>query len=481
MTTANSNETTWLGISELQHEIGQGTLSASAVVDSFLSRIERLDPTLQAYSVLWPERARARARELDEASTGGEPLGALHGIPIALKDLCDVAGEPTRAGTTALGSVPATENSEVVDRLEAAGAIILGKTKMTEGAFVTHHESVEPPVNPWNKDRWTGISSSGSGVCVSGGLATAALGTDTGGSIRYPSAACGLTGLKPTHGRVSLRGVFPLADSLDHIGPMAHSADDASRLFSALCGHDPKDPWSLAHNPSVATASALVPSMRGLQIGFDVGYCEDGVDPEITRAVRDALDVFRGLGAEVVEFALPSLDEVMSAWVFLGSAEIATSHAETYASKKEEYGAALAETIEAGLSVSGRDVAQAWKTRLAFSRRLEGCFVGDSATCPAGAPEGLDAIIAPVIPGRFPANTNLSDVASMPEVALAMRFTSPFNLSGSPSLTLPCGFDVDGAPIGMQLVGAHRDESRLLAFGSSFQSATEYHHRHPDL
>jgi amidase len=477
----NTDETTWLGISELQRKIGKGTLSASAVVDSFLSRIERLDPTLQAYSVLWPERARTRASQLDEAQTAGEPVGALHGVPVAIKDLCDVAGEPTRAGTTALGAVPATENSEVVDRLEAAGAIILGKTKMTEGAFVTHHESVEPPVNPWNADRWTGISSSGSGVCVSGGLATAALGTDTGGSIRYPSAACGLTGLKPTHGRVSLRGVFPLADSLDHIGPMAHSTDDAARLFSVLCATDPRDPWSLAHNPSAATESALVPNVRGIRIGFDIGYCEDGVDPEITRAVRDALDVYRGMGAEIVEFALPSMDEVLAAWVFLGSAEIATAHAETYPNKKEEYGAALAETIETGLSVSGREVARAWKTRLAFSRRLEGCFEGGSETCPADAPEGLDAIIAPVIPGRFPANTNLSDAASMPEVAIAMRFTSPFNLSGSPSLTLPCGFDVDAAPIGMQLVGAHRDESRLLALGSSFQSTTDYHRRHPDL
>jgi amidase len=477
----NADEIAWLGIDELQTQIGKQQLTSAEVTEAFLSRIERLDPSLQAYSALWPERARASAARLDAAQKAGELLGALHGVTVAVKDLCDVAGEPTRAGTTALGDVPAAENAEVVDRLEAAGAVVLGKVKMTEGAFVTHHESVIPPVNPWNPDRWTGISSSGSGVSVAGGLCSVALGTDTGGSIRYPSAACGLTGLKPTHGRVSLRGVFPLADSLDHIGPMTRSVSDTARVFSVLCGHDPRDPWSLAHNPSAATQSALLPSIRGTKIGFDARYCEEGVAPEITRTVREVLDVLRGLGAEIVEFSLPRFDEAIGAWVFLGSSEIATSHAETYPSKKEEYGADLAASIEMGRKVTGREVAHAWKTRLAFARRLEGCFEAGGDTCPAAAPGGLDAIIAPVIPGLFEANTNLSDVARNPATAIAVRYTSPFNLSGSPSLTLPGGFDADGAPIGFQLVGAHRAESKLLALGAAYQAATDWHARHPVL
>ena len=389
-------EIAWLGIDELQTEIRRGTLSSVDVADAFLARIEELDPSLQAYSAVWPERARATAAGLDAAQKTGEPLGVLHGVAVALKDLCDVAGEPTRAGTTALGNRPAQENAEVVDRLEAAGAIILGKVKMTEGAFVSHHETVVPPVNPWNADRWTGISSSGSGVSVAGGLCTVALGTDTGGSIRYPSAACGLTGLKPTHGRVSLRGVYPLADSLDHIGPMTRSASDTARVFSVLCGYDPRDPWSLAHNPRVATSSALQPSMRGAKIGFDASYCETGVDPLISQALRNVLDTLHELGAEIVEFDLPPIADALAAWGSLAASEIATSHAETYAKKKAEYGVELATSIEAGQKATGQDVAHAWKMRLAFSRRLEGCFQAGAASRPGRGclRQGFAALVA---------------------------------------------------------------------------------------
>jgi amidase len=476
-----ADEMTWLGIDELHQQIGEGALSAREVTDHSLARIERLEPDLKAFSVRFTDRARETALRLDAAQAAGEPLGVLHGVPFAVKDLCDIAGEPTRAGTTALGDVPASENAEVVDRLEAAGAVILGKVKMTEGAFVSHHESVSPPVNPWNANRWTGISSSGSGVSVSAGLCTAALGTDTGGSIRYPSAACGLTGLKPTHGRVSLRGVYPLADSLDHIGPMGRSVADVRKIFAVLCGHDPRDPWSLADNPPVGAPNAPVASVRGLKIGFDPGYSEDGVDSQIQDAVRAALDVYRALGAEIVEFKFPSLDEVLGAWVFLGSAEIATAHDATYPSKKAQYGQGLAETIETGRNVSGRDVAHAWKTRAAFSRRLAGCFAAGGDTAPAAAPGGLDAIIAPVIPGLFPKDTNMGDVETYPGGAIAMRFTSPFNLTGSPSLTMPCGFDDEGAPIGFQVVGPHLDESKLLELGAAYQGATDYHAKRPNL
>ena len=228
-------------------------------------------------------------------------------------------------------------------------------------------------------------------------------------------------------------------------------------------------------------ASALLPSVRGTKIGFDARYCEDGVDAEICQAVRRVFEVLSDLGAEIIEFDLPSIDEVLAAWVFLGSAEIANAHADTYPSKKDQYGAALAETIETGLNVSGREVAHAWKTRIGFTRRLEGCFFAGGATCPADAPAGLDAIIAPVIPGLFAANVNLADVAATPGAATAMRFTSPFNLSGSPSLTMPGGFDSEGAPIGFQLVGAHLAESKLLALGSAFQAATDWHSSHPSL
>jgi amidase len=459
----------WLGVDGLHREIEKGSLSVSEIVETFLGRIERLDPELQAFSVLWPDRARATAARLDAQRVAGEPLGALHGVPIGLKDLCDVAGEPTRAGTTALGDMPAEANSEVVDRLEAAGAVILGKLKMTEGAFISHHPSVTPPKNPWNADRWTGISSSGSGVAVAAGLCTAALGTDTGGSIRFPSAACGLSGLKPTHGRVSLRGIFRLAESLDHIGPMARTVEDATRLFSVLCGFDPRDPWSLASNPIVATSSALVPRVHGTRIGVDRRYAEEGVHPEVVAAFREVLAVFARLGAEIVEVELPPTDQVMGAWLSVMAVEVAEAHAEVFATKADEYGAELRDAIELGLRTDGRSVARAWKERAAFTRRLAGCF------------DRVDAILLPVIPGLFAANTNLGDVAANPAVAGAVRFASPFNLSGSPSLTMSGGFDSDGAPIGFQMVGRDRDEALLMALGTAYQNATDWHERHPVL
>jgi len=300
-------------------------------------------------------------------------------------------------------------------------------------------------------------------------MCTAALGTDTGGSIRYPSAACGLSGLKPTHGRVSLRGIFPLSESLDHIGPMARSAADASRVFSVLCGFDDGDPWSLAANPSFATPSALVPSVRGVRIGVDRGYVEEGVHPEVLDAYQSVLSAFEKLGAEIVEIKMPSMDDVMGSWVSIVAVEAADAHASAFESKADEYGEALRATIESASQIDSRTLFHAWKDQTAFSRRLEGCF------------QDVDVLIVPVIPDLFDADLNLLDAAENPALSAAMRFTSPFNLSGSPSLTMCGGFDSEGAPIGFQLVGAHLDESRLLAFGAAYQNATDWHKRRPDL
>ncbi len=475
-------EIVWLDTAGLQSALEARQLDASTIVDTFLQRIERLDPGLRSWSVVLPERARAAAERRDAARRAGEPMAPLEGVTVALKDLCDVAGEPTRAGTTVLGDVPAVEDAEVVTRLEAAGALVLGKVKMTEGAFVEHHPSIAPPINPWNAARWTGISSSGSGVAAAAGLCTLALGTDTGGSIRYPSSACGLTGLKPTHGRVSLRGVYPLAPSLDHIGPMARSVADVARSFRVLAGHDPRDPWSLTDNPTLPPLPAS-PDVRGRVVGYDATFCEEGVDAEVIATLHTALDVLRREGVKVVEMRMPDVGAALASWVQLGSAEIANAHAATYPARAAEYGRELAQTLDHGLSVSGRDVASAWEIRLALARRLAGCFVGVAPGCPSAAPDGLDAILCPVVPGRFGAGAILTrpETLPFPEAAgLAMRFTSPFDLSGSPTLTLCGGFDAEAAPIGFQLVGRHCAETTLLELGAAFQRATDHHRQRPD-
>lgn len=459
------------GIGALHRVFETSERTAAEVVEAFVERIALHDPKLKACSMLRAERALERAVGLDRERAGhpGSPLPPLFGVPMMIKDLCDWAGEPTRAGTIVLGERPAQSDAEVVERLERAGAVILGKTRMTEGALAMHHPSVEPPVNPWNPARWTGISSSGSGVAVAAGLCLGALGTDTGGSIRFPSAACGITGLKPTHGRVSLRGVFPLAESLDHIGPMARSVDDVARLFAALAGPDPGDPWSLLAQPPVASPSALPPRVRGVRIGIDRRYASDGVDASIEGAVEEALAVFRELGATIVEVELPSREELLGAWLSLVAAEAAEAHAETFPERAADYGPELRGMLELGQRVDGRSVARAAKARIAFSRRLAACF------------EQMDALIAPVIADLRPADTNLSDVERTPGAAGAIRFTAPFNLSGLPALSLPGGFDRDGAPIGFQLVAPACEEERLLALGAAFQSATDWHSMRPPL
>ena len=244
-----------LSLSDVTRRVKSGELTARAVADAMLARIERLQPDLGAYVTVLADRAREQAEALDARRERGEALGLLHGAPIALKDLLYTKGIPTSCGTTILADWCPEEDATIVARLEAAGAIVLGKVKLTEGAYGQHHPAVEPPKNPWNPERWTGVSSSGSGVAVAAGLAHGAIGTDTGGSIRFPSAACGLVGIKPSYGRVSRHGAFPLADSLDHVGPMTRSVEDAARMLQVMAGHDPKDATSLrAPVPTYAAA-----------------------------------------------------------------------------------------------------------------------------------------------------------------------------------------------------------------------------------
>ncbi len=443
----------WLSIDAITNGIEQRHFRVVELVDALLERIASTDPQLHAYSSLWPERARARAAELD--GIAGARRGALHGVMIAVKDLCDVRGEPTRAGTTALGDTVAEKDATVVRRLEAAGAVILGKLRMTEGAYTSHHPSIEPPRNPWNPARWTGISSSGSGVAVAAGLCTAALGTDTGGSIRFPSAACGVVGLKPTHGRVSLAGVFPLAPSLDHIGPMARSVDDVKRVFAVIAGPDERDPCTL-HESLVSKRVAI--DVAGLRVGFDPDYCEDGVDPEVRDAVAHALAELQAAGAMRQHVRMPRIDSALSAWLPICAAEVANAHAATFPSKREMYGPDLARLIEIGRASTGRALAEAFGHRLAYTRQLAPVF------------EDCDLIVCPAVAMRWPAETNLGG-ANPPDGAFtAMRFTLPFNLSGHPSLTLPVALDSAGAPIGFQLVGQLGGESTLLALGSALEA-----------
>jgi len=462
----------WLSALEVGTAIGRAEFSSVEMTEAMLGRIEKLDPRYRPYTLILAERAVVQARKLDEETRAGHSRGPLHGVPIGIKDLCDIEGEPTYAGTQFLGKLGrARETACVVERLEAAGAVILGKLKLTEGAFTSHHPSVEPPINPWCEERWTGISSSGSGVATAAGMAFATLGSDTGGSIRLPSASCGLTGLKPTHGRVPLHGVFPLSTSLDHVGPMTRNVADCAAVFATIAGGDVRDPqslWPRASSAENGLVHPLAANAQGARIGVDRKALEVG-DEEMARLVIATLDVFRDQGAEIVEIELPDMTACAGAWPLICAADVANAHAATFPSHADEYGPDLRGLLELGNAVSGRVLADANAVRDAYAIALDRLF------------DDVTAILTPVVPIPLAANTNIGgEDLSSEDGLLVMRFNLPVDMARVPSLTMPCGFTNDRAPVGFQLVARRLHEARLLDLGAAYQSATEWHEAHPD-
>jgi len=293
-----------LSLGEVVDQTRSGALTAEAVTAAMLSRIQKLEPQYKAFASVRAERALSTARALDQKRAAGETLGPLHGATIGAKDLLFMTGEPTASGTRVMKDFLPPHNATVVDRLIAAGAVIIGKTQLTEGAFAAHHPDVDPPKNPWNPDHWPGVSSSGSGVAVSARLCHGAIGTDTGGSIRFPSAACGVVGVKPTWGRVSRFGAFELAGSLDHIGPMTRCVEDAARLLGVIAGSDPQDPTA-ADQPVPDYLTKPLQSLKDIRFAVDWRYVETGVDDVVIRAMRDVVRLLEAEGAHCVEVTLP--------------------------------------------------------------------------------------------------------------------------------------------------------------------------------
>ena len=461
--------------SELQYEslttvsdlIRRKQLSSAELTGAALERIAQLDGQYHSYATVLPERALRQAKATDAEIARGLWRGPLHGVPLAVKDLCYTTFAPTRAGTTIFRTFTPSFNATVVERLVDGGAVILGKLQMTEGAYTSHHPHVAPPLNPWNIGYWVGSSSTGSGVATSLGLCYGSLGSDTGGSIRFPSATCGLSGIKPTWGRVSRYGVFPLADTLDHVGPMTRSVVDAAAMLGVIAGADRNDP---------TTYKAAVPDylesigdgIRGLRIGTDRGYTADGVDGQVVAALVEAERVLVGLGATIREVRFPAYQKLVSQWIAMCSVETAAAHADTYPSRKAEYGPDLAALIEQGLATKGAEIARINLERLRFSRELSELF------------EAVDVLLIPTMPVPIPSLELMRAYGEDPNVLLSiLRFTAPFDFSGSPTLTLPNGLDSAGMPLSMQLVGSHLSEDVLTRAGHAFQTATSWHRRRP--
>jgi amidase len=362
-----------------------------------------------------------------------------------------------------------SEDGTVVKRLKEAGAVILGKLQQTEGAYADHHPKIDPPKNAWNPDLWPGVSSSGSGVATAAGLCYGSLGTDTGGSIRFPSAANGLTGLKPTWGRVSRYGAFELAATLDHIGPMTRSAIDCGAMLGVIAGADPKDTTAVPV-PVPDYLAGLSGSLKGMTVGVDRRWTSEGSDEATLRALDEGLRVAAELGATIRDITFPDPQAVIDDWFPLCGIEAAVAHEQTYPSRRSEYGPGLAGLLDLGRAQSGLDYQKIVLRREAFRGAVRLLF------------EEVDMIAAPAM--AFAAPT-LAKMATLGEdtslIGGLLRFTCPFDMTGSPTITLPSGTTSSGAPVAFQFVGRHFDEARLVHAGDAFQRVTDWHKRHPPL
>jgi amidase len=456
----------YLQLTELSELLRTRAVSPVEVTRAQLDRIAALDGTLASYVTVIADQALADAERACREIGAGHHRGVLHGVPIAIKDLFWTKDAPAAAGMTIYRDFWPGQDATAVARLRDAGAVILGKLQMTEGAYSDHHPSVTPPVNPWDAAYWTGISSSGPAVATAAGLCYAALASDTGGSIRWPCAATGLTGIKPTWGRVSRHGTFALAPSMDHVGPIARSATDAAAIMHVIAGADPADPTSLSDPASDPGTGGS--GVAGLRIGVDPGWNGDDVHPDVQAAVSQTAETFRGLGARIVELTAPDVSHAVADWAPLCAVEAAVAHQATYPARKDEYGPVLASVLEAGRAVTGLGYQEMLLRRMTLRGQFATLF------------ETVDLLLTPVQPFAPLTLAEIQTLGERPDLILQLqRYTAPFDLTGSPTITLPGGFTGTGLPIGIQLVAPHLHEPRLCTTAGAFQSTTAWHRRHP--
>jgi len=460
-------------IREVARLIETKELSPVELTQIMLDRIEALDGQLKSYATVTAERALTAARKAEQEIAGGNYRGPLHGIPVAVKDLCYTKGTRTMGGLSVFRDFVPDFDATVVTRLEQAGAVLLGKLNLTEGAMGGYHPDFDIPVNPWGADLWSGASSSGSGVAVAAGLCFAALGTDTGGSIRFPSMANGIVGLKPTYGRVSRHGVLPLAETLDHVGPMTRYTPDAAIVLQAMAGYDANDPTSL-QDPVADMLGNALPGIANKTVGFDRAFATEGIDAGLVAAIDEALETLKLLGVTIVELNMPEgTREIRDTWYAICSYEAARAHAANFPSRADEYGPSFREFLEMGASVTDEQYVAAGEYRTAFNQQFNAVLESvDSVLCPAG---GFTFPLDPQI--LYGDNEALKPLFT----GVQMYFTIPADFAGTPALTVPCGFSAEGTPYSMQFMGERLSEPGLIRFGHAYESATLWNQRRPPI
>lgn len=458
-------------LSELAGLLRRKEVSPVEVVHLTLSRIAQLDPQLNSYITVLADSAREEARRAEKEIAAGQYRGPLHGIPVSIKDLFATRGVRTTCGSKVLADWVPEYDATAVARLRAAGAVLVGKTNMHEFAYgVTNDNPFYGPAhNPWDPLRIPGGSSGGSGAAVAALLCSASLGSDTGGSIRIPSAVCGIVGLKPTYGRVSRFGAIPLAWSIDHVGPMARTVADAAVLLQALAGNDPKDPTSSQH-PVPNYSEALTGDVRGVRLGIPQQYFFEHVDPEIRAGVESAIATLERLGARPVPVATPHLENCAAMEAHITLVEATAYHEHYLATRADDYGRGVRIDLEAGRYLLGTDYVKSQRARSLLQQVFAGVFAQ------------VQVIVAPTLPAFPPVIGELfvqSGDLREHVIDAFLRFNIPFNLTGLPAISVPCGFGSNGLPIGLQIAGKAFDEATVLRVGHAYQAHTDWHRRRP--
>jgi aspartyl-tRNA(Asn)/glutamyl-tRNA(Gln) amidotransferase subunit A len=466
-----SIEPALLSLTAVAKAIAQKRFSSRETTQSCLDRIALWQPRLNAFMEIEAEAALAAADAADAALAKGNRRGALHGVPLAHKDMYYEAGKVVTCGSRIRRDFVATVTSTALQRLKDAGAIRLGSLQMAEFAYgpTGHNAHYGAVHNPWNVDHITGGSSSGSGSAVAARLTFAALGSDTGGSIRMPAHFCGVTGLKTTYGRISRAGAMPLSQSLDTVGPLARSAEDCALLLGLMAGADPEDPTAVA-GPVPDYMAATRDQIKGLSIGVPTTFYVDDLDPEVARILDQTIAVLKGEGANIVEVELPDQRQLTAACQLVLAVEAAAFHKRWLIERPQDYGPQVLMRLQNGLAIPGVSYLEAMRWR------------GPALAAHLAAVAGVDAVIAPVAPVAAPTIAE-SDVGNSPDAEAVIqrltRFTRPINYLGLPSLALPTGFTRGGLPVAMQLIGRSFDEAMLLRVGAAFQRATDFHDRVP--
>jgi aspartyl-tRNA(Asn)/glutamyl-tRNA(Gln) amidotransferase subunit A len=460
-------------MADLGRMIASKQVSPVEVVRAHLDRIAALDSKLRAFITICADSALESARAAEADLMAGRPVGPLHGVPWAPKDLYSTKGVRTTGGSKILAdSVPAAD-ATVVARLARAGAIVLGKLNMHEFAYGpeginAHYGDTR---NPWSSDahRIAGGSSSGSGAAVAAGMAPGSLGSDTGGSIRIPASLCGITGLKPTYGRASRAGVLPLTWSMDHVGPMTRSARDCALMLGAIAGYDPADPTTSVL-PVPDYGAALTGDVKGLRVGLLRAHFTDVAAPEVRTAVEAAAKQFERAGAVVDEVNLTQVAHAGTASAAIVASEALAYHAAWMRSRPQDYQPDVRERLRIGAFVSGAHYVRAQQVRALVAREIDEALARRDVLLAPATP-----LAAPVLGER---ETTLGDGPSDVRAAL-LRCTRPFNFSGHPACAAPCGFTAAGLPIGLQLVGRPFDEATVLRIVDAYQRITDWHTRRP--